>query len=91
MQVSQQQSAFIDRRGFVQTAGLLSVAGMTGQSVFNPQAAEGRKDAEGSASKLIVHGKFPMNAEPHLSDLVESWLTPVEHFYIRSQEIPAVD
>jgi sulfite oxidase len=34
--------------------------------------------------ELIVHGKFPMNAEPKLDDLVESWLTPVEHFYIRS-------
>jgi sulfite oxidase len=92
MQTSQQQSEFIDRRGFVQTAGLLSVAGMTGQSVFNAQAAEGRKDAEDSASKLIVHGKFPMNAEPHLSDLVESWLTPVEHFYIRSHApVPKID
>lgn len=33
---------------------------------------------------LIVHPTKAMNAEPHLADLVRSWMTPTKHFYIRS-------
>lgn len=33
---------------------------------------------------LIVHGTEPMNAEPRLSNLVQSWMTPTDQFYIRS-------
>ena len=33
---------------------------------------------------LIVHGNVPMNAEPELGNLVQSWETPVKHFYVRS-------
>ena len=35
-------------------------------------------------SRLLVHSKAPMNAEPLLPDLVRSWITPVESFFIRS-------
>ncbi len=35
-------------------------------------------------SRLLVHSKAPMNAEPLLPDLVRSWVTPVESFFIRS-------
>ncbi len=35
-------------------------------------------------SRLLVHSKAPMNAEPPLPDLVRSWITPVESFFIRS-------
>ncbi len=35
-------------------------------------------------SRLLVHSKAPMNAEPPLPDLVRSWVTPVESFFIRS-------
>lgn len=35
-------------------------------------------------SRLLVHSKAPMNAEPLLPELVRSWITPVESFFIRS-------
>ncbi len=35
-------------------------------------------------SRLLVHSKAPMNAEPPLPELVRSWVTPVESFFIRS-------
>lgn len=35
-------------------------------------------------SRLLVHSNAPMNAEPPLPDLVRSWVTPVESFFIRS-------
>ena len=35
-------------------------------------------------SRLLVHSKAPMNAEPSLPDLVRWWVTPVESFFIRS-------
>ena len=35
-------------------------------------------------SRLLVHSKAPMNAESLLPDLVRSWVTPVESFFIRS-------
>ncbi|MBW3541658.1 MAG: molybdopterin-dependent oxidoreductase, partial [Planctomycetes bacterium] len=35
---------------------------------------------------------MPANAEPELAQLVESWLTPLEHFYIRSHgPVPEID
>jgi sulfite oxidase len=41
---------------------------------------------------LVVHGTSPMNAEGNLAKLVESWMTPVENFYIRSHApVPKID
>ena len=34
--------------------------------------------------QLIYHSTAPDNAEPHLNDLVKSWITPTKHFYVRS-------
>lgn len=67
----------IDRRLFLRqlsagAIGLISVSAHRG-SAF---AAE--------ESRLLVHSKAPMNAEPPLADLVRSWVTPVETFFIRS-------
>lgn len=36
------------------------------------------------AARWLVHSKAPMNAEPLLPELVKSWVTPVESFFIRS-------
>ena len=33
---------------------------------------------------LIFRTKDPRNGEPQLSKLVQSWLTPTQHFYVRS-------
>ena len=41
---------------------------------------------------LIVRTETPLNAEPRLTDLVGSWLTPERHFYVRSHApAPKID
>lgn len=41
---------------------------------------------------MIVHGRLPHNAEPHLSELVKSWITPNDLFYVRSHApVPKID
>ena len=46
----------------------------------------------GVEKQLIVHGTTPMNAEPELGKLVQSWETPIKHFYVRSHApVPQVD
>lgn len=41
---------------------------------------------------LKVLSTDPPNAEPHLADLVRDWITPVEHFYVRSHAVaPKLD
>lgn len=41
---------------------------------------------------LIVHERVPHNAEPALADLVQSWITPLKHFYVRSHApVPEID
>src|SRR5256712_6316416 len=43
-------------------------------------------------SQLIVHQEQPLNAEPPGDLLRQSFLTPEEHFYVRTHgSIPAVD
>ncbi len=39
---------------------------------------------EDQGSGLIVHTTTPMNAEPQLANLVKSYVTPTEQFYVRS-------
>lgn len=44
------------------------------------------------SDQLIVHSRVPMNAEPPLPALVESWITPTDRFYIRSHApVPQID
>ena len=72
----------LNRRGFLQTA---AVAGgiVLGNRRGWTQAAE---------SPLIVRTETPLNAEPPLERLVQSWLTPTEHFYVRSHAPnPSID
>jgi sulfite oxidase len=69
----------LTRRQFVGTAGVLgaaSVAGLTGCSSVGP-APDGDRD-------LITRQESPLNAEPALDRLVESWITPTKYFYVRS-------
>lgn len=41
---------------------------------------------------LLVHQRVPHNAEGRLPDLVTDWVTPIEHFYVRSHApVPDVD
>lgn len=75
----------IDRRGFLQSA----LAG----SLALPMLSSGGGEALGAeAARLIVHTKTPLNAEPALPELVKSWMTPVEDFYVRSHApVPQID
>ncbi len=42
--------------------------------------------------KLIVYTKTPHNAEPALFDVTGHWITPLEHFFVRSHApVPEVD
>ncbi len=67
----------IDRRLFLRqlsagAIGLICVSARRGSALAADE------------SRLLVHSKAPMNAEPPLPDLVRSWVTPVESFFIRS-------
>jgi sulfite oxidase len=43
-------------------------------------------------ASVLVHGTNPMNSEPFLPDLVRSWVTPTEKFYVRSHApVPQID
>lgn len=73
----------LSRREFVggMAAGIAGVCGL-GLPAF----------AEEREGGLIVHTKTPMNAEPALADLVKSWMTPVDRFYVRSHApVPKID
>ena len=54
-----------------------------------PLAAE---DTRSTAKELIFRTTEPRNGEPNLTQLVQSWITPVKHFYVRSHAPnPTVD
>lgn len=65
----------LDRRSMLKHAGL-----------FAPTVLAGRAALAESESNdgMIVHTRVPHNAEPELSELVKSWITPNELFYVRS-------
>ncbi len=71
-----------DRREFLRRAG---VAG-AGLAVA-PWLSGNRSSvsaAENSSGNMIVHTTSPLNSEPKLDVLTNSWITPVESFYVRS-------
>lgn len=53
----------------------------------------GAETADSLAGKqLKVHTTVPPNAEPELTDLVQSWITPLSRFYVRSHAAsPQID
>jgi len=70
------------RRDFLRHAGIagagLSVAPWLSGDRSSTTAAE-----TGSGN-MIVHTQTPLNSEPKLDHLIQSWITPVESFYVRS-------
>ena len=82
----------VNRRAFLQAAGSASILGLSGLSSYTPAAEKNAVPASEPIGNLIVHTQVPMNAEPPLRDLVESWMTPVDKFYIRSHApVPNLD
>jgi len=78
-------ASLIDRRFFLRqfSAGAIGLIGVSSHRSFALAADE---------SRLFVHSKAPMNAEPTPPDLVRSWVTPVDSFFIRSHgNTPQVD
>ena len=81
------------RRTFLRESSALA-AGLFVVSSFveENQAVAKPAVANRATKKLKILSKNPNNAEPTLDSLVESWITPVEQFYIRSHApIPQLD
>ncbi|HUG89433.1 MAG TPA: molybdopterin-dependent oxidoreductase [Planctomycetaceae bacterium] len=77
--------AFLGRTAAGAAAALLASSG-------RPRAEDSRAAAARIEKDLIVHETSPHNAEPALDKLVESWITPLEHFYVRSHgNTPEID
>ncbi len=66
-----------DRRLFLKKLSI----GAIGITMFSQRTSSLRAAEE---SRLLVHSKVPLNAEPLLLDLAKSWITPAESFFIRS-------
>src|SRR5688572_22348110 len=67
----------LDRRTFFAAAGAFGILVSGPRFLFGDE-----RDIENGS--LHFHTRSPNNAEPSLPDLVQTWITPVEKFYIRS-------
>ena len=77
---------FVSRRGFIAVGGAVTLTG------FARGQDRGSRSAEADAGDWIQHSELPNNREPPLPQLVESWLTPVDRFYVRSHAAaPEID
>ena len=73
----------LTRRSFLNS----SASAIAGSVIFPPIAKSAQRKG-----KLIYHTSDISNAEPVLSELVKSWMTPTDAFYIRSHApIPEID
>jgi sulfite oxidase len=74
----------VSRRRFLELAG--------GAALASSWGCRAAPRATPDAPELIARQETPYNAEPALEKLVESWITPLRHFYIRRHgPVPAVD
>lgn len=93
MEHSTNQALFpMQRRAFLQAGGaaigLLWVGAQCNSAVAAPENEPTLRDGK----QLKVLSADPLNAEPNPAALVQSWITPVEHFYVRSHgTAPEVD
>ncbi len=80
MSVQKPHQHDLSRRHWLGMAAASTTVGLISQpwSFAQSPAAEGKQ--------LIVRGELPMNAEPELKHLVDSWETPVKHFYVLCQK-----
>lgn len=70
------------RREFLKSVGLAGTGLATSSWLAEyPRTAFAAGNAGG---EMIVHTESPLNAEPELDVLAQSWMTPVESFYVRS-------
>jgi sulfite oxidase len=79
----------LSRRRFLESSAALAAAGLL-LPRFPAFAQPG--SALPAGKDLIVREAMPFNAEPELAQLVESFVTPVKHFYVRNHgPTPKVD
>ncbi|NNE00897.1 MAG: molybdopterin-dependent oxidoreductase [Pirellulaceae bacterium] len=67
----------LSRRDLLLAGGGIAITGMMPIPLSADQPGLGEKD-------LIFRTTVPRNAEPSLDKLVQSWITPTKHFYVRS-------
>ena len=76
----------LSRRELMMTGGGIVIAKL---GLTSPLVGE---DTQSAVKDLIFHTTEPRNGEPNLTQLVQSWITPVKHFYVRSHAPnPTVD
>lgn len=81
----------VRRRVFLQATGL-TAAGLWIDLRQLALADHQGRTAGDNISQLIVRSEEPLNAEPALEKLIQSRITPVEHFYIRNHAAtPQID
>lgn len=71
-------SIYISRRELMVAASGIAITSLSAPS--KSHAAE----VDPLGKELIFRTTDPRNGEPELSTLVDSWITPVKHFYVRS-------
>ncbi|MDB4439833.1 sulfite oxidase [Planctomicrobium sp.] len=77
----------IQRRDFLKSASIAA-----GAYAFGPHLLAADYLTKPNHGKLIAHSTDAMNAEPPLKDLIQSWITPNDLFYIRSHApVPKID
>ncbi len=86
MQFTQQRDLVFDRRTLLRASG--GTAGILWLGLPRPSWGQLPESDEG----WIVHTRSIPNREPTLDRLVQSWVTPTEHFYVRSHApTPTID
>lgn len=73
----------IDRRSMILGSGLM-IAGLTSSRISANQFLAGAQPPTNEDKDLDFLTTDPRNGEPSLDKLVQSWITPTEHFYVRS-------
>ena len=75
------------RRDFLRAAGIAGTSWIAGQL-----GCSSSRPAGDDTTELLTRQDSPLNAEPRLDRLVESWITPNQLFYLRSHGTrPAVE
>ncbi|MGD9855142.1 MAG: molybdopterin-dependent oxidoreductase [Planctomycetaceae bacterium] len=81
------------RRELLQSAAGVTLAAMMGRAVRSQTTSPAVSKSPAIDKRLIVHTQSPHNAEGALGDLIENWITPGEHFFVRSHapQVPEID
>lgn len=78
------ENSLISRRKMIAASGIV-ISGLS--QVTRQAVGQQRELAAGQpidAKELLFRTTDPRNGEPELKDLVQSWMTPTKHFYVRS-------